>query len=137
MSKQTNATPKTMECPRCEGTQVIKGCAHVKDGVCFRCGGTGVVPYRKTHTKTLDQRMADKAKRDAKKETQRAIEQQRDAIRSERALAMFATTANPYYFARNPYAATKEAAMRSNSVWFFLHKDEYEIYDITVSWWAN
>lgn len=38
---------KTMECPRCGGEGVISQYGHISAGVCFRCGGSRVVPYRK------------------------------------------------------------------------------------------
>lgn len=38
---------KTMECPKCSGKGYIQGYAHVRSGVCFKCNGAGVVPYRK------------------------------------------------------------------------------------------
>lgn len=42
-----NATPKTMPCPRCDGKKTIEGFSHVANGVCFKCGGSGVVKFRK------------------------------------------------------------------------------------------
>lgn len=38
---------KMMECPRCGGEGVISQYGHISAGVCFRCGGSRVVPYRK------------------------------------------------------------------------------------------
>ncbi len=41
------ATRKTMTCPKCDGKKYFECFGHVAQGVCFRCAGAGVVPYRK------------------------------------------------------------------------------------------
>lgn len=38
---------KMMECPRCGGDGILPEYGHISAGVCFRCGGSRVVPYRK------------------------------------------------------------------------------------------
>lgn len=37
---------KTMTCPKCDGNGYINAFDHVAGGVCFRCMGAKVVPYR-------------------------------------------------------------------------------------------
>jgi len=43
--------PRTMPCPRCAGKGQIPGYGHVLGGVCFKCGGSGKVPFRAVSTK--------------------------------------------------------------------------------------
>lgn len=42
-------------CPRCHGKGVLETCAHVRNGICFRCWGTGydLVAERKQLIETL------------------------------------------------------------------------------------
>lgn len=37
----TMAKIAKVKCPRCHGTGLVESCRHVRNGVCFRCWGTG------------------------------------------------------------------------------------------------
>jgi DnaJ-class molecular chaperone len=49
--------PKTeVECPRCNGKGVLRAYGHIRDGICFNCGGTGkVMMSNRKSTKTQHQ----------------------------------------------------------------------------------
>lgn len=50
---------KTMTCPKCDGKKTISGFSHVANGVCFRCNGAGVVQFRKSTVKPMNQSTID------------------------------------------------------------------------------
>ena len=56
---------KTYECPRCNGTGHIKEYGHIRDGVCFKCSGTGKVNRKPATRKAKgpDPRIAAESKR--------------------------------------------------------------------------
>jgi hypothetical protein len=39
--RSVSTAPKSLTCAKCDGTGKILGFAHIADGVCFACGGTG------------------------------------------------------------------------------------------------
>lgn len=39
----TKPAAKSIVCPKCYGSKVFRSFSHIADGVCFRCGGAGVV----------------------------------------------------------------------------------------------
>lgn len=43
MNNTTTPTAPSIPCPKCYGAKVFQPFAHIADGVCFRCGGAGVV----------------------------------------------------------------------------------------------
>ena len=45
---------KTMNCPRCDGKGHITYYGHIRDGVCFRCGGAGTVKFVAGRTQKVD-----------------------------------------------------------------------------------
>lgn len=51
---KTTTTKKQTTCPRCDGTGTISEYAHIQDGQCFKCNGTGAINYRKPATKKVN-----------------------------------------------------------------------------------
>jgi RecJ-like exonuclease len=47
MTTATAKTAKMTTCPRCDGKGHIPEYGFIANGVCFRCGGSGEVVYRK------------------------------------------------------------------------------------------
>lgn len=46
----------TLTCPKCDGSGSIPGYAHVAQGVCFCCGGSGVVRSTPARMRSAEQR---------------------------------------------------------------------------------
>ena len=60
---------KTVTCPKCDGNKHINGFEHIAQGVCFCCGGSGVIQLSAEASRQAEEREA--ANRAAKIESDR------------------------------------------------------------------
>lgn len=84
---------KTMTCPRCNGKGNITYYGHIQNGVCFKCGGTGLVKFvaERTPKPITNERAAYIAEQQRK--TALAVEMYKDDGRVR------VGRENPYFYA--------------------------------------
>jgi len=66
---------RKVECNRCVGSRVFRCWAHIEQGKCFRCGGTGYEWVRYYTPAQEERRAKARAKQQAKKDAERAAKQ--------------------------------------------------------------
>lgn len=94
--------PAQITCPRCDGSGHIGEYAMIRDGVCFKCGGSGKINAPRARKPTPKQEAA-KAAREARQQAE-AAEYQRVlniAMNDPRVMAsprMRVTREHPYFY---------------------------------------
>ena len=102
---------QTYTCPRCDGKKVLKEYAHIAEGICFKCNGTGIV----TRNPDAPKKMTAKQ---IQKEEERKIRATENCRKLSEAVRIYRDEVDAKVGIGHPYAAAhaREMAMR-DGIW--------------------